>query len=86
MAPVYDRNVDALTIFGLVAVAAMLLCYALEDRSAGWVLGFAVSCGFASLYGFLQGAWPFGLVEAIWSLVAVNRWRVRRRRRSRFQG
>jgi hypothetical protein len=79
----YGRYVDALTIFGLVAVAAMLLCYALEDRSPGWVMAFAVSCGFASLYGFMQGAWPFGVVEAIWSLVALKRWRVRRRPRSR---
>jgi hypothetical protein len=78
--------VDALTIFGLVAVAAMLLCYALEDRSPVWVMGFAVSCGLGSVYGFMQGAWPFGVVEAIWSLVALNRWRIRRRPRSRSPG
>jgi hypothetical protein len=66
--------VDALTLFGLVAVSAMLLCYAFEDRSRWWVLGFAAACASGSLYGFLQGAWPFGVVEAIWSLVALNRW------------
>ena len=55
-----------LTAFGLIAVTAMLVCYAFERRSAWWVLGFAVSCWFASAYGFLQGAWPFGIVEAIW--------------------
>ncbi|HYB54267.1 MAG TPA: hypothetical protein VEG84_10400 [Thermoanaerobaculia bacterium] len=63
--------------FGLLSVGAMLLCYALEDRSPWFVLGFAVACALASLYGFLQGAWPFGLVEAIWSTVAVRRWRRR---------
>jgi hypothetical protein len=65
---------DALTIFGLFAVTAMLVCYAMEDRSPWFVLAFAGSCALGSAYGFLQGAWPFGLVEAIWALVALRRW------------
>jgi hypothetical protein len=52
----------------------MLLCYALEDRSPWFVLAFAVACALGSAYGFLQGAWPFGVVEAIWAAVAVRRW------------
>lgn len=70
---------DSLTLFGLLAVSAMLATYALEDRSHWFVLGFAVSCALGSAYGFLQGAWPFGLVEAVWSLVALRRWVFRRR-------
>ena len=66
---------DLLTLFGLLAVSAMLLCYAFEKRSPWFVLGFAASCAAGSLYGFLQGAWPFGVVEAIWSIVAWRRWR-----------
>lgn len=66
-----------LTIYGLFAVTAMLICYALEDRSHWWVLGFAVACALGSVYGFLQGAWPFGLVEGIWAFVALRRWIVR---------
>ena len=65
---------DALTAFGLFAVTAMLICYALEDRSTWFVLAFAGACALGSTYGFLQGAWPFGLVEAIWSVVALHRW------------
>jgi len=65
----------ALTAFGLFAVSAMLICYALEQRSPWYVLGFAVSCALGSIYGLLQGAWPFGLIEGIWSVVALNRWR-----------
>ena len=65
---------DALTAFGLFAVSAMLVCYALESRGRWYVLGFAGACALGSLYGFLQGAWPFGIVEAIWSLVALRRW------------
>ena len=65
---------DRLTIFGLFAVTAMLVCYALEDRSPWFILAFAGACALGSLYGFLQGAWPFGLVEAIWSMVALQRW------------
>jgi hypothetical protein len=68
---------DALTAFGLFAVTAMLACYALEDRSPWFVLAFAVSCALGSVYGFLQGAWPFGIVEAIWTLVAFRRWRAK---------
>ena len=75
----YKRPMDALTAFGLFAVTAMLVCYALETRAAGWTLGFAGACALGSAYGFLQGAWPFGVVEAIWALVALRRWRSRPR-------
>jgi hypothetical protein len=68
---------DGLTIFGLLAVTAMLVFYALEDRSRWFILAFAGACATGSVYGFLQGAWPFGVVEAIWAGVAVWRWRVR---------
>jgi hypothetical protein len=60
---------DGLTLFGLAAVTAMLLFYALEDRSAHFILAFAGACAAGSVYGFLQGAWPFGVIEAIWALV-----------------
>ena len=70
---------DALSLFGLFAVSAMLVAYALEDRSHWFNLGFAVACALGSIYGFLQGAWPFGLVEAVWAVVALWRWSVRRR-------
>jgi hypothetical protein len=69
---------DALSLFGLFAVSAMLLCYAFEARGPLWVLGFAGACALGSAYGFLQGAWPFGLVEAVWALVALRRWGKRR--------
>ncbi len=68
---------DALTAFGLFAVTAMLVCYALEARSHWFGLGFAGACALGSAYGFLQGAWPFGGVEAIWAVVALHRWRQR---------
>ena len=63
-----------LSWFGLIAVSAMLVCYAYERRSPWFVLGFAASCALGSVYGFLQGAWPFGIVEAVWSVVALRRW------------
>ena len=65
---------DGLTLFGLVAVTAMVICYALEHRSRWFILAFAACCVLASIYGFLQGAWPFGLVEAVWSAIAFRRW------------
>jgi hypothetical protein len=67
----------ALTAFGALAVTAMLLFYALEARSVAFVLAFAAACLASSAYGFLQGAWPFGVVELVWSGVAARRWWVR---------
>jgi len=69
-----------LSLFGLCAVTLMMVCYALEERSPWCILGFAVACVLGSIYGFLQGAWPFGLVEAVWSVVAARRWSRARRR------
>ena len=66
-----------LDLFGLLAVTAMLVCYALESRSTWFVFGFAVACVLGSIYGFIQGAWPFGVVEAIWAVIALRRWRAR---------
>jgi hypothetical protein len=63
-----------LSAFGLFAVTAMLVTYALEKRSPWFILAFAGSCALGSVYGFLQGAWPFGLIEGIWAGVACRRW------------
>ena len=68
---------DRLTLFGLFAVSAMLVTCALEERSRWFILAFAAACALGSIYGFLQGAWPFGLVEAVWAVVALRRWGVR---------
>jgi hypothetical protein len=65
---------NGLTLFGLLAVTLMLVFYALEKRSRWFILAFSGSCVLTSVYGFMQGAWPFGLVEAIWSGVALRRW------------
>ncbi len=66
---------DSLTLFGAAAVTAMLIFYTLEARSPAFVLAFAVACLASSMYGFLQGSWPFGIVELVWSGVALRRWR-----------
>ena len=63
-----------LSLFGLFAVTAMLVCYAFEAKSPWFILAFAGACALGSGYGFLQGAWPFGLVEAVWAVVALRRW------------
>lgn len=69
-----------LSAFGLLAVTLMLVTYALESRSEWYILAFAFACGLGSAYGFLQGAWPFGLVETVWSVVAIRRWWFKRKR------
>jgi hypothetical protein len=65
----------ALTLYGVLAVGFMMLMYALERRGPGFVLAFAVGCVASSIYGFLAGTWPFGVVELIWSAIALRRWR-----------
>jgi hypothetical protein len=69
---------DRLTVFGFLAVSLMLVFYALEERSAWFVAAFAGACVLASVYGFAQGAWPFGVIEAVWAAIAWRRfWRRR---------
>ncbi len=68
-----------LTVFGLLAVIAGLVCYALERHSHWYTLGFSVACILGAVYGFLQGAWPFGFVEVIWTIVTFRRWLVQRK-------
>ena len=63
--------------FGLGTATAILLCYALEDRSPWFILTFGAACALGSIYGFFQGAWPFGLVEAVWTPIALGRFRSR---------
>ena len=65
----------AVTIYGVCAVTFMMVMYALESRGQRYVLGFAFGCVLSSIYGFLSGAWPFGVVELIWSGVALRRYR-----------
>ena len=69
---------NLLSAFGLFAVTAMLVTYALEAKNTWFILAFAFACALGSAYGFLQGAWPFGLVEAVWAGVAVRRWWLKR--------
>ena len=68
---------DALTLFGVVAVSIMVICYALENRSRWFTLGMAACCVAASVYGFLAGTWPFGVLEAVWAGIALYKWRSR---------
>jgi 4-amino-4-deoxy-L-arabinose transferase-like glycosyltransferase len=68
-------RMDALTLFGVLAVTAMMVCYALEQHSHWYTLGFSLACGLGSIYGFMQGAWPFGVVEAVWMMVALRKWK-----------
>ena len=63
-----------LTTFGVIVLTFMMAMYAFERRGPGFILAFAVGCGLSSAYGFLSGAWPFGVVEAIWTVIAVRRY------------
>ena len=60
------------TLVGASALTFMMLMHALEKRGPRFVLAFAAGCALSSAYGFVSGAWPFGMVEAIWTAVAIN--------------
>ncbi|MGC8510789.1 MAG: hypothetical protein ACP5PB_07960 [Acidimicrobiales bacterium] len=62
-----------LTVFGVVALTFMMSMYALEGRGRGFVAAFALGCALSSSYGFLSGSWPFGVVEAVWTILALRR-------------
>jgi hypothetical protein len=64
----------SLTLFGVVALTFMMSMYALEQRHRGFIAAFALGCALSSVYGFASGAWPFGAVEAVWTLIAVRRY------------
>lgn len=72
---------NTVTLFGTSAVALMLVSYTLEKRSPWWILLFALACAASSLYGWLAGTWPFGVIEGIWALVALRRWWLGRKQR-----
>ena len=63
-----------LTLYGVAVITFMMVMYALERRGARFVLAFAAGCALSSSYGFLSGAWPFGVVEGIWSVIALRRY------------
>jgi hypothetical protein len=70
---------SALDAFGLFSVTLCLICYTLETRSHWYIMGFTVGCVLCSVYGFAQGAWPFGVIEAIWTVVSLRRWLIARK-------
>jgi hypothetical protein len=68
--------VTLITIYGVLALSFMMVTYGLERRGRIFILAFALGCLLSSIYGFLAGAWPFGVVEAIWCVVAAQRFRM----------
>ena len=78
-------NMDALTLFGVASLSVMLLCYALERKSPWFTFGMASACVAAAIYAFLQGAWPFAVIEIIWAAIAYIRWWNDRNNRRVFQ-
>ena len=74
------KIMDLLTLFGLFSITSMLVCYAFENRSHWFILAFSAACFFSSIYAFLTQAWLFGIIEFIWAIIALHRWRASKRR------
>ena len=75
----------AITVFGVSALTFMMVMYTLERRHPGFVLAFAIGCFLSSAYGFMSGAWPFGVVELVWTGVASRRYVEARAQRARIE-
>ncbi len=71
----WSRESMLVTVYGVIALSFMMAMYALEHRDHRYIAAFAVGCALSSIYGFASGAWPFGVVEAIWCVIAVRRYR-----------
>jgi H+/Cl- antiporter ClcA len=79
MKPVaYNPGMSWVTVYGVAALTFMMVMYWLEHRGPVFVPGFALGCLLSSIYGFLAGAWPFGVLEAVWCLIAIRRYATRR--------
>ena len=65
----------AVTVYGVCALTFMMAMYTLEHRHRRYIALFAVGCVLSSIYGFLSGAWPFGVIELIWATLAYRRYR-----------
>jgi len=63
-----------LTAYGVLSLTFMMVMYALEGRGRMFVLLFALGCLLSSIYGFLSNAWPFGVIEAVWCVLAIRRY------------
>jgi hypothetical protein len=74
----YNPAMSWVTLYGVAALTFMMAMYWLEHRGPVFILGFALGCLLSSIYGFLAGAWPFGVLEAIWCLIAIRRYATRR--------
>ena len=74
------------TAYGVAGLTFMMVMYALEPRGQRFVLAFAVGCALSSSYGFISGAWPFGVVEALWTAIALRRFSARQTREEPFRG
>ena len=66
------------TIYGVVSISFMMAMYAFEHRGRGFILAFSFGCILSSTYGFLAHTWPFGVVELVWSAIALRRWQTYR--------
>lgn len=70
---------DVLAVFGFLT-AFFTLCFALDQRkSRSLVLMTALGLAGLSAYAFLQGAWPLGIVNGVWSAATLGKWRRQRR-------
>ena len=63
-----------LNIFGALILLFMMIFYILEQKSRSYTLAFGVACLGSSLYGWLAGTWPFGVIELAWGIFAFNKW------------
>jgi hypothetical protein len=64
--------VNSFEYYGGIVVSFALVTYALE-RGRRFTVPVALACALASGYGFAKGSWSFGVIEALWCVIALRR-------------
>ena len=72
--PLAPPQLDVLMLFGFLTAVLTLLFWMHQGESRSCILALAVCLAAMTVYAFLQGAWPMGMIESVWCAAAVRRW------------
>jgi hypothetical protein len=66
-------EMDGTMVFGVLSAGMCAACYFQRHKGPVAMLTFAVSLAATGVYGFMEGAWPLGLLETAWAMDAARK-------------